>query len=372
MCESRCQREHDCDPTLPVDACMTRCQRLLSPRVIYDRPDFVAEVKACALRQGCTGDVDRGIRACIADVDRRLEPSAIDRTYCSNTLAENASCRVNPDKSDDYEHCIDGTKRYTDVILSQLDECNEGPCRAREMCSIDVVGHDTVNEDEDFQEKRRAVAVEDAGSATVNLAAKTQRESPRGPLSGASVCIKDSTQCATTDSDGDASLPIPAHGQVAITFVAPGFRSVLVPLTTAGNKPHLNVTMNTVESVSARFARVGLTVPDAATGVLTVKTWSLEEKGKPLEGVAVSVVPPTSEAMYSAPDGALTHDRKDTSSLGSATFAGLQPGTVEVVAGPADVICVPSAWAWPSANPSSLAAPIAAGFTTEVSMQCHR
>ena len=91
-----------------------------------------------------------------------------------------------------------------------------------------------------------------------------------------------------------------------------------------------------------------------------------------MEGVALSIVPPANEAMYSAPEGALTRDRKDTSSLGSATFAGLQPGTVEVVAGPADVVCVPSAWAWPSAHPSSLMAPVVAGFTTEVSMQCHR
>jgi hypothetical protein len=238
------------------------------------------------------------------------------------------------------------------------------------MCTLDVVGHDTLVEDENYQEKRRAVAVEDAGSATVMLAAKTQTESPRGPLSGVSVCIKDTQQCATTDADGTATLPIPAHGQVAVSFVASGFRSVLVPLTTAGNPPRLTVTM---ESVRARFARVGVTAPDGDTGTLTVKTWSIEGTGKAMEGVALSVVPPTSEAMYSAPDGALTRDRKDTSSLGSATFAGLRPGTVEVVAGPAEVICVPSAWAWPSTNPSSLTAPpVAAGFTTEVSMQCHR
>ena len=40
--------------------------------------------------------------------------------------------------------------------------------------------------------------------------------------------------------------------------------------------------------------------------------------------------------------------------------------------GPADVVCIPTTWAWPSDKPNSVKAPVVAGAVTVVSVQCHR
>jgi hypothetical protein len=78
MCEPRCQRVHDCDPHSDVADCETRCEHQLGPRKVFDRPDYVASVRACAERQACVDDTYRAIGACIYDAFRRLEPSATD------------------------------------------------------------------------------------------------------------------------------------------------------------------------------------------------------------------------------------------------------------------------------------------------------
>lgn len=375
MCEPRCQRDHDCDAQVDVADCEARCERSLSPRDVYDRPDYVAALRDCSLRQSCVADVDGAIRTCMRDAFRRLEPTPAARAYCNGRLQKDATCRVSRSKADDYEHCIDGYKMYSDAIIEQLAECNgdSTPCRAREMCGVDIVGHDKVIEDESYQEKRRAVSVEAAGASTVMFTVTVQSESPRAPLPGVAACMQGTQQCATSDNAGELRLLVPAHAQVAVTFTAPTFRSVLVPFTTTGKNFRTSVNLQSEESVRARYARVGVTMPDPATGALTVKTWSLEAKNTTMEGVSFTVTPASgTPPIYFAPDGAVTTDRKDTSSWGAVAFPGLPPGTAEATAGPADVVCVPGSWSWPSTHPNSVTAPIVAGFVTQVSMQCHR
>jgi hypothetical protein len=370
MCEARCQRDRDCDARVSVADCEARCEHLLSPRAIHYRADYVAAVHACALRQSCVADTDRAIQACVHDVFVRLQPTAAAETYCQGRMRKDADCRVLPMYREDRNHCLAGVKAFSDPILAQLAECNEGICRARAMCVTDVIGYDELADDDDYQRRRKAVRVETGGPATLTLEATVQSESPPAALTGVDVCLQGTKECATTDDAGEASLPIPAHSQLAVTFVAPTYHSVLVPLTTAGNSLRLAMRMQTEESVRARFARVGVAIPDPANGMVTVKAWSMEGKGETMEGVRFVLA--GKEPIYFAPDGAPAMDRHETSTWGVAAFPGLPAGTVEITAGPAGVVCVPGSWAWPSPHESSLTAPVVPGFTTEVSMQCHR
>ncbi len=373
LCAPRCEREHECDAGVSVTDCETRCERQMSPRIVYDREDLVAQMRDCALRQACTGNVDDGILSCQHDAFRKLEPTAAARNYCARALNKDASCRVWHDKREDFAHCIDSHKMYSDAILLQLDECNDDTCRGREMCALDVVGHDEVLEDETFRERRRTVPVESAGRATVSFHGVMSSETPRAPMAGVSVCLQGSHQCVTTKADGSYDLPIPSHAEVAVSFEAMGFETVVAPLTTAGRDVVDSFYLRALDSVRTHYSVVSATVPDPATGVVVVRALTMEDKPKGIEGVSFVIDgAPEKAPFYLQPDGAIAPDAKATSARGAVAFVGLAPGDVEVTATGPGVVCTPNFWAWPSQHANSVRAPIVAGATTIVVVQCHK
>jgi hypothetical protein len=155
-------------------------------------------------------------------------------------------------------------------------------------------------------------------------------------------------------------------------FSADGYVPTVLPFTTAGTSLTVPFTLNSLESVRARFTAAGVTAPDPATGIVQMRVAVMGANDKHLEGVSMSAGTGGATPLYRGPDGAHAKDLQTTSSWGGAALAGLQPGTVEVTLGPADVVCIPTTWAWPSEKASSVKAPVVAGAVTVVNVQCHR
>ena len=134
--------------------------------------------------------------------------------------------------------------------------------------------------------------------------------------------------CDKSDGEGRVRLPIPAHAQVAVTFSADGYLPAVLPFSTAGTSPTIPFTLGSLESIRARYAAAGVTVPDPATGVVQVRATVVGANDKRMEGVSMSLGAGGAAALYRGADGAFAKDLQATSTWGAAAFAGLQPGTV--------------------------------------------
>lgn len=130
----------------------------------------------------------------------------------------------------------------------------------------------------------------------------------------------------------------------------------VLPFTTAGTSLTMPFTLASLESTRAGYAAVGVTVPDPATGVAQMRTTVVGANDKRMEGVSLSLAAGGATPLYRGPDGAFAKDLQATSTWGAAALAGLKPGTVEMTLGPADVVCIPTTWAWPSDKANSVKA----------------
>ena len=368
LCEPRCQREHDCDGAIDVPSCVNHCEHLLSPRKIYYREDVVTSLRDCAQGQSCGGDIDRRIDACQADVRKRLEPSAAGHTYCQRLIERNFKCG---DYRWDEDHCLYGTKVYTDAILDQLTDCLDQPCKHYGLCMVAVVGEDPVVADRDRMAEYDRQPVPRAGSQTVMLQGAVVREG-KIPIAGATICAA-AENCATTLDSGAYSLVVPAHEEIAISVSAVGFARLVLPLATVGqNVKSRDIVLAPDAVLQTRSAALGATYPDTTSGVIFATAQAPEGSPTGLEGITMRIEPasgrgPLFFTAASDPDPA----RASTSTWSSALFTDVTPGEVTLTFGPPSVICVPFHGGWPS-GPNSVRVPIVAGFETRAVMRCHR
>jgi hypothetical protein len=369
LCRPRCQREHDCNAEVDVPACVSRCEHFTSPRAIYDRTDYVAAMRACAQGQSCVADVDLAIGACQGDAFRRFEPSPADHEYCARRVEREIKCG---DFRRDAAHCENGTKMYSDAILGQLTDCLDQPCRMYGRCILAVVGEDPMWDDPDRWSQYAHTPLPDAGPASVTLSGIVTMES-NGPLVDVNVCLLAlKGSCVKSTESGAFSLQAPAHAELALTFVAPGFGSTVVGFVTRGRDTRSVVVLHSDAGAKARYAAIGATYPNETAGFLfaTVRAPAGSEKG--LSGITVQATPkPGQGPLYFAETSAPDPARTDTSTWSSAAFAGVEPGELTVTFGPASVTCVPAFGAWPSTLPNAVRVPVAAGFETRVFVQCH-
>lgn len=240
LCESRCERDHACDNAVDVPGCVGNCEHGLSPRVVYDREDLVASQRNCALSQTCVADVDRAISGCASDVWRRLESSPADRVYCERRVARAFKCG---DYRWDEDHCLSGTKAYTDAIIDQLRDCLDQPCTKYRGCELAVVGYDPVWSDRDRIAAFYRNPVPKAGPETVMLRGHVVAEGGNA-IAEAEVCVLDRRSCTHSDTSGAFAIAVAAHAEVALSAVAPTFGRRLVvrsrPATTSTRLPSIS------------------------------------------------------------------------------------------------------------------------------------
>jgi hypothetical protein len=376
LCSPRCQRDHDCDPHVDVTDCVTKCEHLLSPRAVYWREDYVRQVRDCAQRQACAKDTDRAIAECVRDARRRLPPTPAAVDYCKVAVPNQTNCGiVDRSLAADYDHCIQNHDLYSDAALHKLTDCEQEPCRTHAACYYDAVGEGSALDNERAVRQLNNVRLQDAGSPTITVQGHVHNESD-GMMAGVSVCLRDSqVPCSTSDATGAFAIDVPAHAEIALSFMADGYEARLVALATVGRNPDDlgSITMPSAATEAARYAKAGVTGPDASTGTISVLARTPEGTRKGLEGVTVAIDPPSGHgAVYLAPEGAPDTSLTATSTNGSALIAGVSPGVVELTMGPTDVSCAPSFGGWPSNRPNSVRLPVIAGFATRLAMRCHK
>ena len=88
---------------------------------------------------------------------------------------------------------------------------------------------------------------------------------------GATVCLRGTEPCTTTDAEGAYGLSAPAHEEIAITAIAPGYAGRVVALATVGRDVNdWGLTLVRDATMKARYTAFGATYPDAAMGFLFV------------------------------------------------------------------------------------------------------
>jgi hypothetical protein len=371
VCQPRCQREHDCNPTVDVESCVSHCAHALSPRIVYDRADYVTALRGCAQGQSCVANIDQSISACQSDSFRRLEPTSTARAFCKRRVERSFQCG---DYRWDEDHCVNGHKAYTDAILGQLTDCLDRPCSNYARCMVAVVGRDVVWEDSDRIAEDLSTPVPQPSPVSVTVQGFVETEAA-APIAEATVCLNDlNGPCARTGPTGDFSLQIPAHSDAAITARASGFGQVVVAVSTRGkNWAAFKIVLRSDATLQARYSGIGGLHSDAGTGYVYATAQAPDGSPTGLEGVTMDVTPkPGRGPLYFAPTSDPDPQRTATSTWSSALFADVPPGEITLTFGPAAVTCVPSYGGWPSSLPSSVRVPIAAGFETRVVMRCHK
>jgi hypothetical protein len=193
------------------------------------------------------------------------------------------------------------------------------------------------------------------------------------PLPGAKVCVAQTTNCSTTDSQGSFSLQIPANAQVAITIQCTGYTNVLVPIVT-NNLDQTGWEIGTLNAAAttSNYQAAGATYPDPSTAFLAAyASTSSGQSGH--AGVTFSYVPaPNHGPVYPNATGA-DDDAGATSTStwgeGMVTFPA-SASQVVVTFEPTTLTCTSNFGGWPSSGANSVLVPLLGGFETHVGQVC--
>jgi hypothetical protein len=366
FCEPRCTRRHDCDPRLDTNTCTADCIARTNPRAIYVRPDRVADIRGCAERQTCSGDVSASIRSCELDAWHRLQPTARAVEFCNALPPRSVSCQWKPPT--DVDHCLDSYKGYIDPVLAQLEAClRDSPCRFIDSCFYSVLGEPGVDYSPERERIRESRPVPREGPPTVSLTGRVLTETG-GFIEGASVCVQSATpRCVQSDLRGAFTIQGPAHDELALTAGADGYGARLLPLATAGRgMRELVFSLPTSAASKARYETLSARAPDDSVGslVMTVLTGAL-----PI-GVKVTLTPPSGGGPLEVSSSETAGTRKPRAHSAGVTFAGVTPGPHVLTVDAPPLTCVPASGGWPADGPGAIRVPIAAGFETVVVVEC--
>jgi hypothetical protein len=371
VCRPRCQRRHDCDPSVDVTACINRCVSERSPRMVYENMDFVAKLEACAQKQACTGDVNRSIGQCWRDASLRWDATPRARAFCEGAVAKAQRCGA---EFDDYPHCIagEGVALYSEAILQQLTDCySAASCKTYGRCVTDIVGGYVLAPDEDRIREFRARPVPHAATR-IQLSGRVT-EDKGTPVAGATVCILDHRElpCSIASLTGSYSLNVPAASEITLVATAPGFGGRAVPLATPSRELSFDLVLYKDAILRARSEGFGLAYGDTSSGSLHVTVHDAQGKNVGMEGVALSLRPTLGKGpLYFAPTSDPDPTRKATSSWSTGMFAELPAGLYEVTLGPAGITCTPEVGGWPSAAPNTVRVSVVADRETSIEVRC--
>lgn len=208
---------------------------------------------------------------------------------------------------------------------------------------------------------------------TITLSGKVVR-SPNGSLlPGVTVCVyaAPSIPCVQTDAQAEFSIPVPTYTETGVTLEKEGSGAVLLPFSTNGTDlSGWTIGMPATAAIEGFYSAANIVYPSIASGFLQV--WidqGTTEVG--IEGVAISMSPASGNGPLYAASGGTAPDPalQATSAAGFARFALVTPGVVAVDVAPGALTCKIRFGGWPN-GPTSLRAPIVAGFETHVSFGC--
>jgi len=185
------------------------------------------------------------------------------------------------------------------------------------------------------------------------------------PLEGVEVCETDiTTNCATTDPTGNATLELPSGQNVSWTLVKDGYGSVLFPTFTGPNfDPEFTTMMVTDEWLTDAFRGLMSPYPLVDEGMV----WLFEVPA--FAGVTFDLQNATGKQYYADENGNLSLDFDATTSFGQGGFVEVLPGEFEVEIGGTAQRCFPN-WAWPSDEDNRFTIPVREGYMTVAGARC--
>lgn len=184
------------------------------------------------------------------------------------------------------------------------------------------------------------------------------------PLEGVEICQLDTTNCATTNAAGNATLELPAGEKVAWTTVREGYGSYLVAdVTDADFAPTSAFAMGSNEWLAKQFGLVLSDYPPRSTGAVLVALVP------PFAGATVTLVDATGKRFYIDEEGNSALGLEATTSDGTAGFVEVGPGEFQVEIGGTAQRCVP-ARAWPSDEDNRIEVPVREGYITAAAVNC--
>jgi hypothetical protein len=371
ICDALCTRRHGCDERDDYGSCVNTCRNFGSPRRIYYRPDVIDATRTCIARTACGPDLYRRLwGACFRDVFAAIPPTPLAQTYCENRTQKDVICGVT---TTTVAKCLEGNKLYSDPILQQLNDClGEASCRTYGRCLLGVVGPDEYwDSDRDRQWRERPLMT--APPTTVRFSGTVLVDGTI-PSAGASICVdgRADIACVSTDAAGRYDVVLPASQELAITVNAAGSVPQLVPIRTGtADMGRWMLATQRVETLKARFASIDADDPGPQT--TSVAVYARTAGGTAgFERIEFTLAPATGTGpFYFESDGAPSRSRRSTSVRGSALFANVAPGTVQLNVAPAGVTCVPGSAGWAAPQVNQVRAPVRPGHETRVTLSCH-
>jgi hypothetical protein len=190
-------------------------------------------------------------------------------------------------------------------------------------------------------------------------------------VSGAEVCVADTSNCGTTDADGLVELTLPANSEVTLTVTADGYSPVVSPqLTTDVDSAEIRTALLT-ESVASLLAGVlGTPYPFEGVGAIAISVLTppitANDNGIP----GVTCVLDNEATYYLDENGFPSFDLTATARPdGVCGYVEMAPGEYEVSLGGTASNCVPVS-AWPGSGADSIRVPVRAGSFTQAFVVC--
>jgi hypothetical protein len=209
------------------------------------------------------------------------------------------------------------------------------------------------------------------GTDTVTLTVTTtevQGLVPIGPaLEGVMLCQTDTTNCATTDADGMASIVLPADQEVSYTLEKEGYAPYLVADATDETLFQTGPwAMYSDQRIADLFEALGIDSPMGGQVILRAVSGSIIDG---IAGVTFDLVDETATPFYNEQDWTPTFDLTATTSIGQGGFVEQATGEYQVeYAGTATNCSVQIGWTGDAANRVKL--PVRAGYLSFGTMVC--
>ena len=193
---------------------------------------------------------------------------------------------------------------------------------------------------------------------------------PAGPaFEGVELCETDTTNCATTDADGLASIMVPAGKEISYTLEKDGYMPYLVADVT--DETLFDVTgpwaMYSDDLTTEMFEALGIVSPTGGQVGLRAVSGGL------VNGIADATFDLVDEAatpFYNAEGNwAPSFDLTATTSIGQGGFAEQSAGEYQVAFGGTATNCSPQI-AWPGDAPNRIKIPVKVGYMTFSTMDC--
>jgi hypothetical protein len=194
---------------------------------------------------------------------------------------------------------------------------------------------------------------------------ESQGPVPVGPaLEGVEVCQTETTNCVTSDAEGEAVLMLPANQEVSYTVSKEGYVPFLAgDVTDETFTPSITWPMFSNAQIEDN-ARNRLMIAWPWTGgVIALGA------GLGMAGVTYDLIDGTGKQWYKEEDWNVTLDLTATTSAGQGGFAEVSPGEYQVEFGGTAVNCTPSL-AWPGNAPNRVRVPVEDGHLTFATMEC--